>query len=104
MTVLRLLTRREEERWTLPIDREREREREAAGLPQSTRQALSFAFAVGLAATLLGMLVSIVVPGRGFLAVWALVTLAVSVAAGWEADRVRAAARRVLLNHLSRTR
>lgn len=95
---MRLLTRRDEEHWTLPIDREREPD----GTPQSARLGLSFALAVGLSATLLGMLVSIAVPGRGFLAVWALVTLTVSVAAGWEADRVRSVARRVL--NLARTR
>lgn len=98
MTILRLPTRRDEERSTLPADRWRE----TGGTPKP-QPGLSFALAVGLSATALGILASIAVPGRGFLVVWALVTLTTSVVAGWEADRVRSAARRVLVN-LSRTR
>jgi len=96
---LRLLSRQDEERWVLPIDQRRERDEQ----PEPAPAALPYAIAAGLAATLLGVLVSIAVPGRGFLAVWALVTVSTSFAAGWEADRVRSAARRLLLN-LSRTR
>lgn len=94
-----LLHRRSEEPWALPIDGNRQQE----APPESKLATVSYAFAAGLSATLLGALVSIVVPGRGFLLVWAVVTLVSSIAAGWEAERMRSAVRRRLA-HLVRTR
>lgn len=99
MTVLQqLLSRRGDERWALPIDSAQKDDHPS----ESVLAAAPYAIAAGLCTTLLGALVSIVVPGRTFLVAWALITLVASAAAGWEADRVRSAVRRLM--HLSRTR
>jgi hypothetical protein len=55
-----------------------------------------FALALGLISTTVGALASAAIPGRAFLAVWAIVTLAVTVSAAWEADRLRAVVLRAL--------
>ena len=57
---------------------------------------LPYAFAAGLLATIVGGLVSLFVPGRGFLLVWGLVSIAAACAAGWGADRMRSTAQRTL--------
>ena len=84
--------RRDKVRWVLPIDGNHHQERAPR---ESTLATASYAFAAGLLATILGALVSIVIPGRGFLAVWAFVTVVVSVSAGWYADQVQAAVHRL---------
>jgi hypothetical protein len=55
------------------------------------------ALTVGLISTTLGALVSAAVPGRAFLAVWAIVTFVVAIGAAWEAERLHEAALRVVV-------
>ena len=94
--------RRGKERWLLPIDGIQRPQHEPR---ESFSATACYAFATGLAAaTTLGALVSIVVPGRAFLVVWAFVTLTVSASAGWHADRVRVAAHRLLARVAQATR
>jgi hypothetical protein len=82
---------RHRRRWPVPIDEQGSRGESA---PETA--VLPYAFAAGLCATFLGTLMSVFIPGRGFLIVWAAVSLAVAVAAGWEADRMHAMAVRVV--------
>jgi hypothetical protein len=64
--------------------------------PEPEVAILPYSFAAGLFAALVGGVVSLFVPGRGFLVVWAAVSLAVACAAGWGADRMHATAVRTL--------
>jgi hypothetical protein len=80
--------RRDGQRWKLPTDEEPTSEPEIAVLP--------YAIAAGLFATLVGGLVSLTVPGRGFLLVWAAVSLGTAIIAGRMATRIHAALLRTL--------
>lgn len=64
----------------------------AATISEPGGRLWAFALALGLISTTFGALVSTVVPGRGFLAVWAIVTLALTLFAAWKAERLRALA------------
>lgn len=80
----------DEQRWRLPTDPEPPPDPEIPVLP--------YALAAGLFATLSGALASLAVPGPAFLIVWAVVALAVAVAAGQKAPKLYAAALRTLIH------
>jgi hypothetical protein len=88
--------RRDGQRWELPGDKKR--------TPDSAEPdivVLPYAVAAGLFATLMGGLVSLAVPGRGFLVVWAAVSLGVAITAGRMAERIHAALMRALARLIS---
>lgn len=80
---------RDEQRWRLPTDPEPPPDPEIPVLP--------YALAAGLFATLVGGLVSLAVPGRVFLVVWAMVSLGTAFAAGRMASWLHAAALRAVI-------